>query len=85
MKIFLLSLRKQVYNVVFICFVRSFFRAHDVVNTLARVPLKVQAVINGLMAAFFIMVPFLFRKQNRKRALIFYPIYFNRLPLKNLL
>jgi hypothetical protein len=77
MRFFFLTRKKRVSNVVsdfyvFIFSVCSFFRAYNVVNTLARVPLKVQAVIKGLMSAFFIEIhALLFGKQNQKQALDF--------------
>jgi hypothetical protein len=81
MRFFFLTLRKRGTNVVsdfyvFVFSVTGFLRVFNVAHTLARVPLKVQAVIKSVMSAFFIKVPaFLFRKQNQKPALDFFAIY----------
>src|SRR4051794_11695922 len=87
MRIFFLTRKKRVSNVVsdfyvFIFSVCSFFRAYNVVNTPARVPLKVQADIKPLMSAFFIKSAFLFRNQNQIRDLNFLPHIFSSLALK---
>src|SRR4051812_9569593 len=90
MRIFFLTRKKRVSNVVsdfyvFIFSVCSFFRAYNVVNTLARVPLKVQAVINSLMSAFFIAISALLsEKQNRKPAIYFLPYIFPSRTLKKI-
>jgi len=84
-----LTLRKRGTNVVsdfyvFVFSVTGFLRAFNVAHTLARVPLKTKAVINGLMPAFFVkVVTWLFGKQNRDSAFNFLPYIFHHLPLKN--
>jgi hypothetical protein len=90
MRFFFLTLRKRGTNVVsdfyvFVFSVTGFLRAFNVAHTLARIPLKTKAVINGLMPAFFVKEPaFFFGKQNRTLLLIFCHTYFHHLPLKNL-
>src|SRR6476620_9046152 len=90
MRIFFLTRKKRVSNVVsdffvFIFSVCSFFRAYNVVNILARVHLKVQAAISSLMSAFFIKVPsFLFGKQDQAKVLDFSQDIFSSFTLKKL-
>jgi len=90
MRFFFLIRRKHVNNVVsdfytFIFSVCSFFGAYNIVNTLARVPLKVQAVINGLMSAFFVKSrAFFFGKQDQAKVLDFSQDIFSSLTLKKL-
>src|SRR6476660_6314974 len=90
MRQFFLTLINRCTNVVsdfyvFVFSVTGFLRAFNVAHTLARVPLKTRAVINGLMPAFFVNVlAFLFGKKNQDSAFNFLPYIFSSLTLKKL-
>src|SRR6266496_287457 len=86
MRTYLPSLKKSVAKsdsifCAFIFFVPRFFGVCKVVNTIARVPLKVKAVINHLMSAFFIVPALASGKQNRSK-LSFLHIHFFHLLFK---
>src|SRR6266542_2278451 len=86
MRTYLPSLKKSVAKsdsifCAFIFFVPRFFGVCKVINTIARVPLKVKAVINHLMSAFFIVPALASGKQNRSK-LSFLHIHFFHLLFK---
>src|SRR5437867_9644042 len=88
MRIFVLCLRKRVTNVVsiffaFILSVSGFLRAYNVTNTLARIPLKIKAVVNYLMSAFFVVPVWALSKQTNKQTKNFSPYTSNLFLLKS--